>query len=147
MTDDEDRFAAAVTVPGRVESVRPAASFLVGLSRNLQVPAADDNLFEVAIVEALSNALKHNRDAEGVLHCELELAGRCLRIRVLDEGARAPVALAIPTGAIPWSEATTDSWEAIPDNGYGLYLMRAVFPQIKPVTRDGRHGIEMELTF
>jgi anti-sigma regulatory factor (Ser/Thr protein kinase) len=144
----KDRVVASVTVPARIESVRPAAAFLVGISRNLQVPAAGNTLFEVAIVEALSNALKHNtHDGESALHCELELAGRSLRIRVLDEAARAPVALAVPTGAIPWSDATADSWETIPEAGYGLYLMREVFQQIRPVTREGRHGIEMELTF
>jgi anti-sigma regulatory factor (Ser/Thr protein kinase) len=112
------------------------------------VPAADNNLFEVAIVEALSNALKHNlHEADSTILCEVEVAGRRLRVRVLDEGTPAPLAFALPTGAIPWSEATTDSWETIPETGYGLYLMRAVFPQITPVTRAGRHGIEMELTF
>jgi anti-sigma regulatory factor (Ser/Thr protein kinase) len=144
----EDHLVASITVPGRIESVRPAAAFLVDMARNLRVPVAEDNLFEVAVVEALSNALRHNtRENEGTLHCELELAGRCLTIRVLDDAARAPLALTMPMGAIPWSDATADSWETIPETGYGLYLMRAVFPQIKPVTRDGRHGIEMELTF
>jgi anti-sigma regulatory factor (Ser/Thr protein kinase) len=138
----------AITVPARIESVRPASAFLVEMARSLHVPAADDTIFEVAIVEALSNSLKHNiRDGESSLHCELELAGRSLIVRVLDEAARTPVALAVPTGAIPWSDATAESWATIPDTGYGLYLMRAVFPAIKPVTREGRHGIEMELTF
>jgi anti-sigma regulatory factor (Ser/Thr protein kinase) len=144
----EDRLVASITVPGRIESVRPTAAFLVDMARNLRVPAAENNLFEVAIVEALSNAIRHNtRETESSLLCELELAGRCLTIRVLDDAAGAPLAFAMPTGVIPWSEATADSWETIPETGYGLYLMRAVFPHIKPVTRDGRHGIEMELTF
>ena len=144
----EEPLVASLTVPARIESVRPAAKFVVEMSRNLHVPAAEDNLFEVAIVEALSNALKHNlRESDSTILCEVEVAGRRLRVRVLDEGAPAPLAFALPTGAIPWSEATKDSWETIPETGYGLYLMRAVFPQITPVTRNGRHGIEMELTF
>src|SRR5438094_216413 len=101
----EDRLTASVTVPGRVESVRPAAAFLVEMARSACVPAANGHLFEVAIVEALSNALKHNvRDGETPVHCELEVTGRVLTIRVLDEAARAPLSLAIPTGAIPWSD-------------------------------------------
>jgi anti-sigma regulatory factor (Ser/Thr protein kinase) len=143
-----DPFLANMTVPGRVESVRPAASFLVETARSLAVPAAADRLFEVAIVEALNNALKHTaREGDATIHCELELAGRCLKIRVLDEAARSPVALTMPAGADPWPEATMASWETIPESGYGLYLMHAVFPQVRPVTKDGRHGIEMELTF
>jgi len=139
---------ASVRVPGRIESVRPAAAFLVGMARNLHVPTADDHMFEVAIVEALSNAIKHNpRDGHASLQCELEVSGRSLTVRVLDEAARTPMALTVPTGSIPWSDATGDAWETIPDSGYGLYLMRAVFPTIKPVTRDGRHGIELQLTF
>jgi anti-sigma regulatory factor (Ser/Thr protein kinase) len=143
-----DRFTASVTVPGRVESERPAAAFLVEMSRRAGVPTADNHLFEVALVEALSNALKHNpRAAESPIHCELEVAGRVLSIRVLDEAARAPLSLAIPTGAIPWSDATPDVLSDVPESGYGLYLMRAMFPEITPVTRDGRHGIELKLTF
>jgi anti-sigma regulatory factor (Ser/Thr protein kinase) len=145
---DPDRLLASVTVPGRIESVRPAASLLVSMARHLRVPAAEQTLFEVALVEALSNAIRHNaRDEEAPLRCDFELAGRTLTIRVLDEGIHAPVSLTVPTGAAPWSDATAEAWEAIPETGYGLYLMRAVFPEIKPVTHDGRHGIELQLTF
>jgi anti-sigma regulatory factor (Ser/Thr protein kinase) len=120
--NDEERATASVTVPGRVESVRPAAAFLVGIARNLHVPNAGDQMFEVAIVEALSNAIKHNpRDGHGSLQCDLEVSGRLLTIRVLDEAARAPVALSVPNGAIPWSDATADAWETIPDSGYGTF--------------------------
>ena len=139
---------ASVTVPGRIESVRPAAAFLVGIARGAGVAAADSHLFEVAIVEAISNALKHNvRDAATPIHCELEVASRVLSVRVLDEAARAPISLAIPADAVPWSAATAETLSEVPESGYGLYLMRAIFPEIAPVTRDGRHGIELKLTF
>ncbi|HXD15874.1 MAG TPA: ATP-binding protein [Vicinamibacterales bacterium] len=143
-----DRLTASVTVPGRIEAVRPAAAFLVEMARGAGVPAAHDDLFEVAIVEAISNALKHNlRDAATPIHCELEVAGRVLCIRVLDEAARAPLSLAIPTGAVPWAGAAADAVGEVPESGYGLYLMCAVFPEVTPVTRSGRHGVELKLTF
>ncbi len=144
-----DRYVASITVPGRIESVRPAAAFLVEMARGFGVPAAGNHLFEVALVEALSNALKHNvrGDPGSALHCEIEITGRHLSVRVLDEAARSPLALTIPAGAMPWSDAAPGSWETIPDTGYGLHLMNAVFPAIAPVTRDGRHGIELKLTF
>jgi anti-sigma regulatory factor (Ser/Thr protein kinase) len=147
MSADQQRFVARVTVPGRIESVRGAAAFLVETARSLHVPVAADRIFEVAIVEALNNALKHNvRDGDSSLHCEIELDGRRLSIRVLDEGARAPVALALPAGAVPpWGDGVIP--EALPESGYGLYLIRAVFPQLRAVTRDGHHGVEMELSF
>ena len=144
----DERLLASVTMPGRIDSVRPAASLLVSMARQLKVPAAERSLFEVAIVEALSNAIKHNvRDAAAPLRCDFELADRTLTIRVLDEGAHAPLALTVPTGAVPWANAVADAWESIPETGYGLYVMREVFPEIAPVTRDGRHGIELKLTF
>jgi len=144
----DDTLLASVTVPGRIESVRPAASLLVSMARHLKVPAAERSLFEVALVEALSNAIKHNvRDHAAPLQCDFELAGHTLIIRVLDEGARAPIALTVPSGTAPWSNLTADAWESIPESGYGLYVMREVFPEITTVTRDGRHGIELKLTF
>ena len=119
---------ASVTVPGRIESVRPTAAFLVGMARNLHVPAADDQMFEVAIVEALSNAIKHNpRERDASVQCDLEVCGRLLTIRVLDDGARAPVALSVPTGAIPWSDATSDSWATIPESGAFTISRSALF--------------------
>lgn len=143
-----DRLTASVTVPGRIESVRPAAAFLVEIARGAGVAVADNQLFEVALVEAISNALKHNvRDAATPIHCELEVAGRVLCVRVLDEAARAPFSLAIPAGGVPWSAETSETMSEVPESGYGLYLMRAVFPEIAPVTREGRHGIELKLTF
>lgn len=143
-----ERITASVTVPGRIEFVRPAAAFLVEVARGAGVAAADHHLFELAIVEAISNALKHNvRDAATPIHCELEVAGRVLCIRVLDEAARAPVSLAIPTGAVPWSGATAEDVSDVPESGYGLYLMRAAFQEIAPVTSEGRHGIELKMTF
>ena len=135
-------------MPGRIASVRAAAALLVDMARKLRVPAAEHNLFEVAIVEALSNAIRHNpRDTGSELHCELELAGRRLTIRVLDDAAAAPLDFAELVDAVPGSDATADSWDTIRESGYGLHLMRAVFPRITPVTRDGRHGVEMSLTF
>ena len=143
-----DVFLASVRVPGRIESIRPAACFIVEAARAVGVPAADDRLFEVAIVEAITNAVEHNaRSGDAPLHCEFELAGRRVTVRVLDEAARAPLAFAVPTGPAPWPQPTLESWESIPESGYGLYLMRSVFPEIHPISRDGRHGIEMTLRF
>jgi anti-sigma regulatory factor (Ser/Thr protein kinase) len=141
-----DRFAARLIVPGRIESVRPAAAFLVETARSLNVAAASNDLFEVAIVEALRNALEHNiREDDAPIHCEIELADRRLTIRVLDEAARAPLALSIPTAGVPWNEVPPESIDNVPESGYGLYIMRSIFPEIRTVTRDGRHGVELQL--
>jgi anti-sigma regulatory factor (Ser/Thr protein kinase) len=138
----DDCFVATLTMPGRIESVRPVATFFVDLARRLCVPQAAQSLFENAIVEALNNAVEHSDP--GRLTCELESRGSELCIRVLSEGARAPVALA--AGA-ELAVLTADAWQQVPDSGYGLSLMRAVFPDIRPIARDGVHGIEMTLTY
>ncbi len=143
--NDEPRVAS-LDVPSRIESVRPAAAFCVDTARRQGVAAADHPLFEVAVVEALNNALMHNqREAEGVIHCEVEVAGRSLKIRVFDESARSPVTF--PSGAASWPDPSLDSWETIPERGYGLYLIQAVFSDVRPVSRNGHHGVEMELSF
>ena len=143
-----ERFFASLSVPNRIESVRLAASFLLQTARALKIPAADAGLFEVAIVEALNNAFKHGRqDATGSILCELELVDRCLKVRVFDEASGEPLELALPSAVAPWPERTADEWKEIPESGYGLHLIAAVFPRLTAVKRDGHHGIEMELSF
>jgi anti-sigma regulatory factor (Ser/Thr protein kinase) len=148
MKDVIDRVFASLSVPNRIQSVRVAASFLVSTAKALNIPAAKDGLFEVAVVEALNNAFTHGRqDPSGSILCELELVNRCLKIRVLDEAFGAPLELALPGAVAPWPERTADQWESIPESGYGLHLMAAVFPKMRPISRDEYHGIEMELAF
>lgn len=142
----DDRFLASIRVPGRIESVRPAASFLVEMARSRGVPVAANRLFEVAIVEALTNALDHNaRSPDAGLQCEFELIDRRVIVRVLDEAAEAPIPLAAAAGPPPWAGITPDAWDTIPESGYGLYLIQSVFPVIRAVSRGGRHGLEMEM--
>lgn len=138
------RFLATLTVPGRLEAVRPAAALLVELARRLEVPAAANTLFENAIVEAFNNALEHTPGAFGSgIHCEFELGPDRLSIRVMSDAARAPVELTVPPGMAP---PAADSWGAIAESGYGLYLIRAVFPDVRPISRGARYGVEMTLS-
>ena len=149
MANDQTRFTASIAVPSRIDSVRLAASFLVHAATILKLPAVENPLFEVAIVEALNNALKHNvREGESTIHCEFEVAGGRLTIRVLDEGALAPVVLAVAAGGHFASSGVADgAWESLPESSYGLHLIQSVFPEMRPVSRDGSHGVELSLTF
>jgi anti-sigma regulatory factor (Ser/Thr protein kinase) len=143
-----DRFHASMTVPGRVESVRPAAGFLVEYARACAVPAAFNSLFEVAIVEALNNALKHTpRENDAAIHCEIEIHRHTLVVRVVHEAARAPFSLPATPAVAPWPSPAVQPWETVPSSGYGLYLIQAVFPSVRPIEQDGARGIELELTF
>ena len=78
-----------MTVPSRVESVRLASAFIVQAARNMRVPPASDSLFELAIVEALNNAVKHGNPGqrpEALIICEVELVEHRLTVRILDQG-------------------------------------------------------------
>lgn len=140
----ERPYSASLTVPSRVESIRPAAQFIVQAARSLPVAPVSEPLFEVAIVEALSNALKHGnrgrRDASIV--CELELIDRRFIVRILDQGSG--FVLTPPARLPEWTAADIDS---IPASGYGMLVIQAVFPMVRTITRQGRFGLEMELTF
>jgi anti-sigma regulatory factor (Ser/Thr protein kinase) len=140
---EADSFAS-VTVPGRVASIRPAAAFIVDTARNMQVPAALDPLFEVAIVEALNNAVKHGTTAarpDAMVVCELELIGRCLTVRILDRGP----GFVVPR--TPRPDWDTDDISTVPENGYGVSIIQRVFSTVRTIARPGEFGIEMALTF
>jgi anti-sigma regulatory factor (Ser/Thr protein kinase) len=135
---------ATVTVPSRVESIRQAAEFIVRTARQMQVPPASDSMFEVAIVEALNNAVKHGtaaQVAEPLIVCELERVGRSLTVRIHDQGQ----GFVLPaTPQADWSPADT---AAIPESGYGLPIIRKVFPVVRTLGQPGDFALEMALTF
>ncbi|MDO8680163.1 MAG: ATP-binding protein [Acidobacteriota bacterium] len=144
-TRPDDCCFASVTVPSRVESVRLAASFLVQAAKNMHVPRADDSLFELAIVEALNNAVEHGHTGQGpgaVIVCELELTDQRLTIRILDQGP----GYVLPR--VPRSEWSADDIMSIPESGYGLSIIQGVFPTVRTIRRrPGEFGLEMSLTF
>jgi anti-sigma regulatory factor (Ser/Thr protein kinase) len=136
---------ASVTVESRVESIRLAAEFIVKTARDMHVPAATDSMFEVAIVEALNNAVKHgNRDAspEALVVCELDLVDHRLTVRIFSQGPG--FALLARTTPREWSAGDVTS---IPESGFGIPIIQAVFPLVRTIARPGEFGLEMELTF
>jgi anti-sigma regulatory factor (Ser/Thr protein kinase) len=139
----ERTYTASLTVPNRVESIRPAAQFIVQVSRSLHLAPAEDQQFEVAIVEALSNAVKHgNPGPDASIVCELQVIDRRFIVRILDQGPG--FALTPPAPLREWTAADI---EAVPASGYGMTLIHTVFPSVRAFARDGWFGLEMELTF
>jgi anti-sigma regulatory factor (Ser/Thr protein kinase) len=140
----DERFFARLTMPARVESIRAAAAFLVQASRSLRVPAAAEATFELAIVEAVTNAVKHGQadgTAEGSVVCELESEGRSLLVRILDAGP----GFDLPPASLPG--VSSENVQALPEAGYGLPVIQAVFPGVRTVTREGRFGLELPLSY
>jgi anti-sigma regulatory factor (Ser/Thr protein kinase) len=143
-----DRFFARIVVPARVESIRASAAFLVQAARSLRVPAASEARFELAIVEAVTNAVKHGQgaadaaaEADSVVVCELESENRSLLVRILDAGP----GFELPPASLPG--VSSENVAAIPEAGYGLPVIQAVFPGVRTVTREGRFGLELPLSY
>jgi anti-sigma regulatory factor (Ser/Thr protein kinase) len=127
---ERHRYLAKVTVPNRIEAVRPTAGFLVQTARALNVAAASSPLFEVAVSEALTNAVKHGhgrgeRGERGTIICELELDPAQLTIRIEDEGP----GFTIPARRVP--EMGAGHVEALAESGYGLPIMQSIFPVVR----------------
>jgi anti-sigma regulatory factor (Ser/Thr protein kinase) len=140
---NERPWYASVTAPSRVESVRLVSQFVLQAARLLQVPPAGDPLFEVAIVEALTNAVRHGNPGrdEATIICELELVNRRFSVRIFDQG----VGFAIPR--VPTPEWSPTDIERLPESGFGISIIQGVFPQVRTIVRPGEFGLEMALTF
>jgi anti-sigma regulatory factor (Ser/Thr protein kinase) len=132
---------ATLTVPSRVEFVRPATSFLVQAARALEVSAAAAPVFEVAISEAITNAVRHggNNTAGSTITCQLELEGRTLTVRILDDGS----GFRLRSAKLP--DVSREELDALPASGYGLPIIQAVFPHVRVIDIGGRFGVELAL--
>jgi len=134
----DQTYVASLTVPNRVESVRPAASFLVQTARALNVPAATKPVFEVAVTEALTNAVKHGHGREpAVVTCELEVTTSQLTLRIIDSGR----GFTIPTPTLP--AVSAEQVERLPESGYGVPIIQSIFPSVRAIHVNGRFGLEL----
>ena len=130
----------SLTVPSRVEFVRPATMFLVNSARALRIPAAAEPVFEVAISEAITNAVKHGSDArDSTITCELEFVEGALRVRIIDDGS------GFVMGKSGMPEISRERIESVPASGYGLPIIHTVFPIVRVVNISGRFALELEL--
>jgi serine/threonine-protein kinase RsbW len=129
-----------LTVPSRVEFVRPATAFLVNSARALNVPVASQPVFEVAISEAITNAVKHGSDrVQSTITCEVELNDGALTVRIIDDGEGFVVR------KTPIPDVSRERIESLPASGYGLPIIHTVFPNVRVVTVDGRFALELQI--
>jgi serine/threonine-protein kinase RsbW len=132
-------YSASLTVPNRPESVRPAVLFLVETARALGVAEASTPLFEVAITEAVTNAVKHGHSGHGddAIVCEVERLPGQLIFRILDNGP----GFAMPDPTLP--NIAADAVHTVPESGYGLPIIQSVFPAVRGIRVNGRFGLEL----
>lgn len=135
------KYTAALTLPSRVDSVRAAVAFLVDTARRLNVPAASTTLFEVAIAEAVANAVRHGHSGaeSATIRCEIEHDERQLTLRIIDGGP----GFTVPEPQLP--EIITEQVETLPEAGYGLPIIQSAFPIVRAVRVNGRFGLEFGL--
>lgn len=134
---------ATVTVPATAEFVRVASQFVVQTARHLGAAAATSPLFEVAIVEALANAVKHGSRGrpDAVVTCEVERAAPGLRIRIYDEGDGFRPEARVAPPVVP----ETEDILSLPESGYGVPIMHTVFQQIEGRREGERFCLELTL--
>jgi anti-sigma regulatory factor (Ser/Thr protein kinase) len=131
---------ASVTVPSRAEFVRPATVFLVNSARALNVSAAQEPVFEVAISEAITNAVKHGGDGpHSHITCELELNDEALVVRIIDQGS------GFVMRSVRMPEVSAERIESLPASGYGLPIIHTVFPVVRVVNLNDRFAVELAL--
>lgn len=137
---------ASLTVPNQVDSIRQAAGFVVRTSRAMLPDAVFPPVFEAAIVEALTNAFRHGNTAarrDAGITCEVEIDDRRLTVRVFDQGS----GFTLPPPIEHAPPFSADDAAVIPERGFGLTIIRSVFPVLRAVSRPGQFGIEMSRTF
>lgn len=132
---------ATLTIPRRVEFVRPATAFVVHSARALAAPVAAEPVFEVAVSEAITNAVTHGDDADGRgIVCQIEVEAGAVTLRIIGGGG----GFALPEARLP--EISRERIDAVPASGYGLPIMHAVFPIVRVINVDGRFGVELRRT-
>lgn len=136
-----ERYVGTLTLPARKESVRPAVSFVVETARALRVAAGATPLFEVAVNEAISNAVRHGQAGieDAVIVCEVEAGAGQLAIRILDSGP----GFAMTERQLP--DITPERLESLPESGYGLPIIQSVFPSVRAIRVKGRFGLELSV--
>ncbi len=134
---------ATLTLPNRVESVRTATAFLVQAARAMHVPAATEPVFEVAVGEALANAVRHGRGdrPDETITCDIHAEDRRLTLRIIDGGA----GFEVPARHLP--EVSRQHIEDVPERGYGLPIIQTVFPSVRVIRVGGKLGVELGMTY
>jgi anti-sigma regulatory factor (Ser/Thr protein kinase) len=116
--------------------------FLVNAARALDVPAATEPVFEVAVSEAITNAVRHGGPPRGsTISCEMQLDDRKLTLRIIDGGSGFHPAPVQPP------EISRDHIDAVPSSGYGLPIIYTVFSNVRTIEIQGRFGVELALSY
>lgn len=134
-------YTASLTLPNRPESVRAAVAFMMQTASALEIPAVTIPLFEVALTEAVTNAVKHGNCGreDAVIVCEVERSPRQAVFRVSDTGR----GFIVPDRRLPPIDPA--AVHALPESGYGLPIIQTVFPSVRGSQVNGKFTLELAL--
>jgi anti-sigma regulatory factor (Ser/Thr protein kinase) len=135
-------FVRSVPVPNRLDWLGDTEAFIVGTARALSVAPASDPLFGLAVHEALTNAVRHgNKDRpDASIQCEVELAGGWFTIRIFDDGP------GFSLSSVRALQIDPERIDALSEDGFGLPIIRSVFPTVRTISRAGRFGLELTMS-
>jgi anti-sigma regulatory factor (Ser/Thr protein kinase) len=135
-------YTASLTLPNRPDSVRAAVAFMMQTAKALEIPAVSTPLFEVALTEAVTNAVKHGNGGreDAVIVCEVERSSRQAVFRVTDSGK----GFVVPDLVRP-PRLDPEEVQALPESGYGLPIIQTVFPSVRGSQVNGRFTLELVL--
>jgi serine/threonine-protein kinase RsbW len=125
-----------LSLPATVRSLYPARMFVDSIAREAGFDEAEREAFDLAVTEAVSNAVRHGspRGAEN----QVELC-------VIDEGARLVVTVTDEgEGFVPTGFSLPDP-QSYADHGRGLYLIHALMDEVE-FTRNGGTTVRMAKT-
>lgn len=134
-------FTASLTLPNRPDSVRPAVAFMMQTAQSLAIPQATTPLFEVALTEAVTNAVKHGHGGkdDAVITCEVQRSPGQVVFRISDSGN----GFVVTDPALP--PMNHETVQALPESGYGLPIIRSVFPAVRSTQIGGLFTLELGL--
>ncbi len=130
-------------VPSRLEAVREAGEAVRALWTDLRLDEVVAYLVEVAVVEAVTNAIRHAYGGASGHTVEISaiLRGDCLEVEISDTG------IAMDPRLLEQSLAVLDldprRRDRLPDHGFGLAIIRKVMDGVKYVSAGGRNTLRL----
>ena len=123
--------------------VRNALCALTTRLREMALSADDVGSVELVLGEVLNNIVEHAYGAggQGEIEILVKRAAHVLRFRVIDEGGALPQR-ALPEGRLP---AMDGPLEAMPEGGFGWYLVRNLACDLDYRRADGRNELAFSI--